>query len=272
MIAPLFWSCPACRKPLDKINSNSLACEHGHNYDKARQGYLNLLLANQKRRAEPGDSAEMIQARQRFLSAGYYDFLLENMALALAKEVSAANAIVLDLGCGEGHYTRSLSGQFPAWSVWGIDISRAAVKLAATTNKSGSYAVASAVDIPLPDHSVDVIINVFAPLYPDEIKRVLKPDGLLLRVSPAAEHLQQIKALIYKEPRAHELPEIPMGTRVVFSEVVHRCSRLDNSALNNLLTMTPMQWRSDNTMKENFKTLSALDVDFHFLIQGLRYD
>ena len=39
--------CPKCRKPLVEENG-VFRCENRHSYDKAREGYVNLVLANQK--------------------------------------------------------------------------------------------------------------------------------------------------------------------------------------------------------------------------------
>ncbi|MBE0772565.1 SAM-dependent methyltransferase, partial [Escherichia coli] len=48
------------------------ACPAGHRFDRARQGYLNLLPVQHKKSLDPGDNAAMVEARRQFLGAGHY--------------------------------------------------------------------------------------------------------------------------------------------------------------------------------------------------------
>lgn len=61
--------------PLDQhalqLDADCLRCEGGHAFDIARQGYVNLLGAADKRSRDPGDGKEMVTARRDFLSDGY---------------------------------------------------------------------------------------------------------------------------------------------------------------------------------------------------------
>ena len=47
--------CPLDQLPLAVVG-NVLCCEHGHSFDIASQGYVNLLSAGDKRSKDPGDS------------------------------------------------------------------------------------------------------------------------------------------------------------------------------------------------------------------------
>ena len=50
-----------------------------HSFDVAREGYLNLHLAQHKRSKNPGDSDQMMRSRQRFLNGGYYQTLADGI-------------------------------------------------------------------------------------------------------------------------------------------------------------------------------------------------
>lgn len=63
------FTCPLCHQPLTQIN-NSVICPQRHQFDVAKEGYINLLPVQHKRSRDPGDSAEMMQARRAFLDAG----------------------------------------------------------------------------------------------------------------------------------------------------------------------------------------------------------
>ena len=81
---------PALRCPLDAmplvLEDGSLICENGHRYDIGKQGYANLLSVQHKRSLNPGDSKDMVSARQSFLSAGFY----EPIATSVMHSVSQA--------------------------------------------------------------------------------------------------------------------------------------------------------------------------------------
>lgn len=67
----------SCRFPVHFAISlfrvkNSYICPQRHQFDMAKEGYVNLLPVQHKRSRDPGDSAEMMQARRAFLDAGHY--------------------------------------------------------------------------------------------------------------------------------------------------------------------------------------------------------
>ena len=57
------FSCPLCHARLTR-SEKSYACPQGHQFDMAKEGYVNLLPVQHKRSRDPGDSAEMMQARR----------------------------------------------------------------------------------------------------------------------------------------------------------------------------------------------------------------
>jgi 23S rRNA (guanine745-N1)-methyltransferase len=76
--------CPVCGSPLSR-EEKAYRCAGSHSYDISKEGYVNLLLANQKQSSDPGDSKEMIDARKSFLSRGYYKPLARAVASAIIK-------------------------------------------------------------------------------------------------------------------------------------------------------------------------------------------
>ncbi len=114
--------CPLCRAPLHD-HDQGVACSAGHRFDRARQGYLNLLPVQHKKSRDPGDNQAMVEARRRFLDAGHYAPIRERLA-ALA--VDRAPTRWLDIGCGEGYYSARLAEALPAAEGYALDISREA--------------------------------------------------------------------------------------------------------------------------------------------------
>jgi 23S rRNA (guanine745-N1)-methyltransferase len=116
------FCCPACGAGLER-DGQVLRCENGHAFDVARRGYVNLLLAQHRRSADPGYSKAMITSRHEFFAAGHYHRLADGIAdLIIAYLPEAAGPaevrgrveagtdarVVLDAGCGEGYYLRCL--------------------------------------------------------------------------------------------------------------------------------------------------------------------
>src|ERR1043166_2163641 len=91
-----------CRAPLVR-EATRVVCGRGHSFDVARSGYINLLQPQDRRAKNPGDSAEVVAARRRFL--GRYAIPIDLSALR-----SPTSA--LDAGCGEGHHLGTLRSHF----------------------------------------------------------------------------------------------------------------------------------------------------------------
>lgn len=237
------YRCPLCRLLL-MPDGRSFACGNRHRFDLAREGYVNLLPVQKKSSREPGDSAEMIQARRRFLAAGHYAPLRDAIIAAVAGLNLSPQAALLDLGCGEGWYAAGLAEALPL-AIDGIDISKAAIKIAARAYPGCRFAVAGNYDLPFGDASFAAALNVFAPLEAGELSRVLAPGGYLLRVSAAPEHLFALKALLYAQPRLHEheIPALPGFEGLQQQRLQAEIELNQTRSLHDLIQMTPYAWK-----------------------------
>jgi 23S rRNA (guanine745-N1)-methyltransferase len=237
------WRCPVCRECLYlRADESRWACPAGHSFDVAREGYVNLLLAGQRRSRQPGDSTEMVNARRRFLATGAYDPL----SAAIAEAVAADRpGIVLDIGCGEGHYTRTVA----ATTVLGVDIAKAAVAAAARAHADGWYAVASAADLPLRDAAIDLALNVFGPIAAAEMARIVRPGGAVVTAHPGAAHLEGLRSLVYAQARPHEVKPPLRDAGEWFTQtgsmlITFDVAATDVADLRDLFAMTPYRWHA----------------------------
>ncbi|MEZ0066865.1 23S rRNA (guanine745-N1)-methyltransferase [Streptacidiphilus sp. MAP12-20] len=183
--------CPICGAADDDgltLGQGALRCPAGHSFDVAKQGYANLLPGGAH--TGTGDTAAMVAARVDFLGAGHY----LPIADALAKAVSAAAAErVVDLGAGTGYYLARVLDAVPGASGLALDISKFALRRAAKAHPRAGAVVCDAWQpLPLRDGVADVVLNVFAPRRGEEIRRVLRPGGELLVVSPNRSHLGEL--------------------------------------------------------------------------------
>lgn len=237
--------CPLCGSPL-QASDGGVTCVAGHRFDRARQGYLNLLPVQHKRSRDPGDNQTMVEARRRFLEGGHYAPVARQLA-ALAK--AQAPRRWLDIGCGEGYYTAAVADALPRASGFALDISREAVKRACRRTPRVEWLVASMARIPLPDRSCGLLISVFSPLDWNEALRLLAPGGRLLRVGPTNAHLMELRQALYQEVRDYvddkHLACLPPDVRPAGVEHLAFGLKLDScEARADLMAMTPHGWRA----------------------------
>lgn len=271
----LIWMCPVCTKPLRR-NGRKLECAASHAFDVAREGYVNLLLAHQKKSPDAGDSADAARARRSFLAQGHYDCLSDRINEILASELAhhdAQTRCVLDAGCGEGYFLRRHAEQMAdepraACHRYGVDISKPSIRLAARVDRHAEFAVGSTYRLPVRPASVDIACRIFAPSDDAEMLRVLRRTGRLLIVSPGPDHLQALRRMLYDTPREHvPEPQSPEGFRRIGNwRVTYGIRLISSEPIRDLVAMTPYQWRGDRSMREQLLALDSLDVEADFLV------
>ena len=238
------FCCPLCSQPLTR-EEHTYRCPNRHSYDISKEGYTYLLPVNRKNSAAPGDDKGMAAARRDFLSKEYYSPLLNTLCNEISTLAGDA-PVLLDTGCGEGYYTA------------GIDISKFILRSAAKRSRDIEFAVASSYHLPVADESIHLLLNCFSPLAADEFRRVLKPGGAFLYVVPAADHLWEMKQVLYDEPYRNEEKLTPYeGFR--YEEVIPVDAQItldSQEDIHNLFQMTPYYWK---TSKEGAARLAALE-------------
>lgn len=263
------YLCPLCHSPLAE-RQKSYCCQQGHQFDRAKEGYVNLLPVQHKRSKDPGDSSEMMQARRAFLNAGHYQPLRDAICRQLE---TIAPAALLDIGCGEGYYTAGfadvLAGQ--GTRIWGLDVSKVAVRSAAKRYPQVQFCVASSHRLPFDDGSMDAVVRIFAPCKAQELARVIKPGGMLITVTPGPRHLMQLKALIYQEVMLHseEVEALP-GFAAVEARQAGWPMTLRGDEAVALLQMTPFAWRARPEIRERLQAETAFACETDFIIRCWR--
>ncbi|MFG2911074.1 putative RNA methyltransferase [Kitasatospora sp. NPDC048286] len=186
-----YLACPHCAQALTR-HDRSLRCPAGHSFDLAKQGYVSLLAGDAH--TGTGDTAEMVAARADFLAAGHYRPIAEALAQTASAVVAGeSDGLVADLGAGTGHYLAHVLDALPGTVGAALDISKFALRRAAKAHpRIGAVVCDAWRPLPLRDASAELMLNVFAPRNGPEIRRVLRPGGTLLLVSPTARHLREL--------------------------------------------------------------------------------
>ncbi|MFT4939308.1 MAG: 23S rRNA (guanine745-N1)-methyltransferase [Paraglaciecola sp.] len=262
------WICPACQSPLSLLD-RTWQCDLGHVYDQAKEGYVNLVLAQQKHSKEPGDNKQMVTARRAFLEQNHYQPLAKLLAELIVEYQILSDIRLFDAGCGEGYYLDAIFQSFADKNISihasGIDISKVAVQKAAKKYPANSFAVASSFKLPVLSHSQDVLIQVFAPGSALEVHRVLSEKGIWIQVSPGPQHLIELKHTVYDEPHEHKPPADVTDGFSLLSErsLTFGIELEDQQQRMDLLMMTPFYWSSrQDKIELMLASMEQVSADF----------
>lgn len=265
----MIFCCPKCQNKLSVLPDGRAVCLQGHSYDRSKEGYYNLLLKNSGK--THGDNREMVLARRAFLDTGAYLPLADKLCCAVER-YAEKGAVILDGGCGEGYYTdlveRRISKAGIDASVLGFDISRDAIRYAARKNPHLSLAVASSYDMPVRDESVDILLNVFAPLALSEVLRVIRPAGKFIMAIPGENHLFGLKRVLYEKPYKNTVENSNLeGLSLISTERICYEISLDSSEkITSLFMMTPYAYRTPPSARERLKSLTLLKTEIEFIL------
>ena len=231
-----------------------------HSFDFSKSGYLNLCMTSKF-----GDNKDSVRARSKFLEAGYY-FPLANEINNILSELRVQS--VLDAGCGEGYYTNYMTEVCK--TVFGADLSKDGIDKAAKTAKqkqnNAAFAVASLFELPVQDSSFDAVTNIFAPCGEEEFQRVLKDGGYLILVGAGKEHLMGLKRLLYETPYFNpERNDLPQAMKLLEKRnLKQNISVIGKDTLLALFSMTPYYWRTSEADKAKLTTADSLDTEIDF--------
>ena len=252
-------SCPVCGEKLE-VGERTCVCRNSHSFDRAKEGYLNLLLSHQHKSKTPGDSPDSCRARRAFLSSGYYEPLSDGVVSLLT------DGTVLDACCGEGYYTSRMTGENR--KVYGFDIAKDMIRLASKSGGDAEFFVAGLNRIPVTDESVSVLTHLFAPMNDSEFSRILKKDGILIDVLPGEDHLMGLKSVLYETPYRNSVPVMQSDLFALQHEKVMKYDiTVENEDLMNLYKMTPYAYKTALSGEEKLSKLEKLTTPVEFVIR-----
>ncbi|WP_448548626.1 23S rRNA (guanine(745)-N(1))-methyltransferase [Thalassotalea fusca] len=259
------YLCPICNQALTQ-QTRLFKCENNHTFDLAKEGYVNLLPVQFKRSKEPGDNKAMVNARRSFLSKGYYSPLAIKLTELMQTFHPNANT-VLDAGCGEGYYTNQ--HKTAQNCVYGIDIAKEAIKKAAKKYDDCHFSVGTLSKLPFESRSIDWLYSIYAPILEQEFTRVLRNEGFLLTVTPAADHLIELKTLIYENALPHDQSRTPIEQLAQVHEERLTYDMTMETGLDTLelLSMTPFAFKASEQVKKSLAEMKSFKCKADFLIR-----
>jgi 23S rRNA (guanine745-N1)-methyltransferase len=184
--------CPVrgCHLALSR-EEKRVVCSHGHSFDVARSGYINLLQPQDRRSKNPGDTVAAVAARRRLHDRGVTERLLRGIGDII---VAGSRDLVLDAGCGDGFYLGTLARE-TGFDAHGVDISIPAIDAAAKRYPECEWIVANADRfLPYEDRSFSIVLSITGRMNAEEFRRVLRDDGRLLVGLAAPEDLIELRS------------------------------------------------------------------------------
>ena len=259
--------CPICQDNLTLVET-SLKCSNRHSFDLAKFGYVNL--APQIKQSANYDK-ENFQNRQQILEAGFYQAILETISALLARLETAKT--ILDIGCGEGFYSRKLQESHSEKTFYAFDISKDSVQIAAKCepNWAVNWFVGDLARLPIKDASMDILLDIFSPANYGEFRRVLSQNGILIKVVPTENHLKEIRQMVQdhltkKDYSNQDIKEhFQEHFTIQSSQIASLTKPITPEQRQALLSMTPLLFNIDQT-KIDWSKLTEITIEAEILV------
>ena len=261
------FACPICQENLTLVES-SLKCENRHSFDLAKFGYVNL--APQIKQSANYDK-ENFQNRQQILEAGFYQAILETISDILAMNPSSKT--VLDIGCGEGFYSRKLQESHSDKTFYAFDISKDSVQIAAKSepNWAVNWFVGDLARLPIKDASMDMLLDIFSPANYGEFRRVLSQNGILIKVIPTENHLKEIRQIVQDHLTNKDYSNLDIKEHfqehfsIQSSQIASLTKLITTEQRQALLSMTPLLFHVDQS-KIDWGQLTEITIEAEILV------
>ncbi|HEU2972062.1 23S_rRNA m1G745 methyltransferase [Streptococcus pneumoniae] len=261
------FACPICQENLTLLETNFKCCNR-HSFDLAKFGYVNLV--PQIKQSANYDK-ENFQNRQQILEAGFYQAILDAVSDLLAS--SKTTTTILDIGCGEGFYSRKLQESHSEKTFYAFDISKDSVQIAAKSepNWAVNWFVGDLARLPIKDANMDILLDIFSPANYGEFRRVLSKDGILIKVIPTENHLKEIRQrvqdqLTNKEYSNQDIKEhFQEHFTILSSQSASLTKTITAEQLQALLSMTPLLFHVDQS-KIDWSQLTEITIEAEILV------
>lgn len=261
------FACPICQENLTLLETNFKCCNR-HSFDLAKFGYVNL--APQIKQSA-NYNKENFQNRQQILEAGFYQAILDAVSDLLTS--SKTTTTILDIGCGEGFYSRKLQESHSEKTFYAFDISKDSVQIAAKSepNWAVNWFVGDLARLPIKDANMDILLDIFSPANYGEFRRVLSKDGILIKVIPTENHLKEIRQrvqdqLTNKEYSNQDIKEhFQEHFTILSSQTASLTKTITAEQLQALLSMTPLLFHVDQS-KIDWSQLTEITIEAEILV------
>jgi 23S rRNA (guanine745-N1)-methyltransferase len=272
------FACPICHSSMMVMGFKSLICSNHHTFDFAKQGYMNLTTHSINSKYSKG----LFEARRKLITEGaFYKPLSYAIAKMINEHAGKKKELIsiLDTGCGEGSHLTSIcdivKSDFLKGVVGvGIDISKEGILVASKNYSNKIWAVADLANLPFKNKQFDVILNILSPSNYAEFNRLLKSDGLVIKIVPKSGYLKELREHLFHQPEKQNYSNLETVERFkesfqfVESSRLRYTMNLNKSSLQWLVQMTPLTWSTTEERVTSFlnKNMAHITVDLDILV------
>lgn len=256
------FQCPVCKSGFENIENYQLICEQKHQFDLNKKGTLHLMLKS----VDSEYTRHMLLSRQRLAQSGFWQPLLDS----IYTELQNNDGPVLDVGCGEGSHAAYLKDKGLTDPLIAFDISKEGINLAAATYPDPFFLVADLADSPFASGKYATLLNILSPSNYSEFKRLLKPDGQVIKVVPNPDYLKELRLLKESGEQSYSNEEVVTKFEEHFSSVhqkrVRYTYQLSEELRKDFINMTPLGWHLEKELNNITDELNEITIDLMLLV------
>ncbi|MBO0437606.1 methyltransferase domain-containing protein [Vagococcus fluvialis] len=262
--------CPKCQSKFKEVRGNTMICLSNHQYDLSKKGTIHF----PNHHLTSDYDKEMLLSRRKMIQNGLYQKLEERLT-SYIKEVGEELTVV-DMGCGEGSFVNRLSQQLSDTTVWtGFDLSKDGVQLASDFSSDAFFFIGDVTQMPFQNESIDVLLNIFSPSHYEEMSRVLKKTGLIIKVIPESGYLKEMREIFYQDnvekqnySNENVYEKFKKDVQLISEERVTYQFPVVHKDYEDILKMSPIHWGATSEAKEYAKEhpFKQLTIDVKILI------
>lgn len=261
----VFFACPLCGKQM-RVSESSIICEEKHCYDISKKGYINFVQKNSTKIY----NTDLFEHRHFLYNNGFYDEIIETMNLLATKHIHhKSNCTIVDVGCGEGTFLIKLCNHISGYKI-GFDISKDAILQASKNSKEILWLVADLANIPLKADCIDILFNIFTPANYQSFHRILKKDGIMIKVIPGIEYLKELRNAAGEKIRKHNDEEqvidyLSQYMKIVEKKKVYYKVKVDSEQLRSWVRMTPMM-ANQSIEEDTLSQIKQITIDVNICV------
>src|SRR5699024_1452828 len=107
--------------------------------------------------------------------------------------------IIFDAGSGEGSHLQKIINECRDRAITGIglDIAKEGIIMASKNYHNPIWLVGDLANIPLTDQSSHVVVNILSPANDMAFKRVLAPEGIIVKIVPRPNYFKELREVIF---------------------------------------------------------------------------
>ncbi|WP_017186224.1 methyltransferase domain-containing protein [Alkalibacillus haloalkaliphilus] len=214
----------------------------------------------------------LFEARQRLIQSGFYRQLIVQIESLLQ---SRDTEFLLDAGCGEGSHLAQILDKIDHQFGVGVDIAKEGIQTAAKAYENSQWIVGDLANTPFTDKAFDIILNILSPSNYQEFTRLMKDDGIVMKVVPGPNYLKELREQIFAGTDQEDYSNEDTVTRFKqFFDITHREKvfhqvTLTEDQFQDLIQMTPLTQDVDLSQ---LKFVDSITLDLEILVgekQGL---